>query len=122
MKNISITQNLIRETLSKINQAVTHIYTNIDRQEWDSENCLPEEGQMHTEEQRELVDTFNELVVIEQRLIDILYPDRHKDGNLPNPKFLYFELDEYDNWKIIEGTQSYDRSKNWERLNILTMS
>ena len=71
---------LLTDTLSHINNAVTNIYTNIDR-----DYC------QITPELRELVDTFNELVTLEQKIIDILHPMRHEEGKLPSPKYLTFK-------------------------------
>tara|TARA_R100001369_G_scaffold84818_1_gene117944 strand:+ start:162 stop:545 length:384 start_codon:yes stop_codon:yes gene_type:complete len=100
--------DLIADTLSTINVAVTNIYTKIDRSD-----------SVASPEQRELVDTFNELVTLEQKLIDMIHPKRHEiyDGKLPAPKYLAFK--HYVNpkdklsWVLIEEQRDYEVSPHW---------
>ena len=98
-------KSLLTDTLTHINSAVTNIYTNIDR-----DDCLA------TPEQRELVDTFNELVTLEQKIIDMLHPKRHEEGKLPNPKYLEIERSTGLNsitYMIKERQRDYEKSKHW---------
>tara|TARA_R100000995_G_scaffold4135_1_gene2170 strand:+ start:5680 stop:6030 length:351 start_codon:yes stop_codon:yes gene_type:complete len=98
-------ESLLTDTLTHINSAVTNIYTNIDR-----DDCLA------TPEQRELVDTFNKLVTLEQKIIDMLHPKRHEEGKLPNPKYLEIERSTGLNsitYMIKERQENYSKSEHW---------
>ena len=77
-----VSKNLLEDTLSHINNAVTNIFTKIERDDlgWDA-----------SAKEKQLVDTFNELVTLEQKIIDILHPMRHEDGELPSPTYLRIE-------------------------------
>ena len=108
--------DLLTDTLTHINSAVTNIYTKLeigDHIKWDDAGWSP------TPEQRELVDTFNELVTLEQKIIDMLHPMRHEDGKLPSPKYLYIEradmLDESKGWLLKEKQKDYKKS-DWHFL------
>ena len=104
-------ERLLTETLTHINSAVTNIYTNIDR--------ITNTGGLGTPEMKELVDTFNKLVTLEQKIIDMLHPMRHEDGKLPSPKYLYIEradmLDESKGWLLKEKQKDYKKS-DWHFL------
>ena len=78
-------RDLITETISTINSAINNIYTKIDRA-----------NPSGSFEERELVERFNELVKIEQHLIDILHPNRHDDYDIPEPKFLRYNINGVD--------------------------
>ena len=80
---------LLTDTLSHINNAITNIYTNIERDVLGDIEMIYRFG--ITSKEKELVDTFNELVTLEQKLIDILHPMRHEEGKLPNPTYLTFK-------------------------------
>jgi len=95
-------ERLLTETLTHINSAVTNIYTNIDRI-----------SGLHTPEKRELVDTFNELVTLEQKIIDMLHPMRHEDGKLPSPKYLEIKKLYHLSPIIRERQRDYEKSKHW---------
>jgi len=80
-----VMRDLITETISTINSAINNIYTKID--------LANPSGSF---EERELVERFNELVKIEQYLIDILHPNRHDDYDIPEPKFLKYNINGYE--------------------------
>ena len=111
-------ESLLTETLTHINSAVTNIYTKLDVEghNWGHDRYL---DWTPTPAQRELVDTFNELVTLEQKIIDMLHPMRHEDGKLPNPKYLYLQradmLDESKGWLLKETRKEYKKS-HWHFL------
>jgi hypothetical protein len=100
-------ESLLTDTLTHINSAVTNIYTKMDIHGdigWDDLGWNP------TPEQRELVDTFNELVTLEQKIIDMLHPMRHEDGKLPSPKYLYIERANT-GFRLREERRDYQKSR-----------
>ncbi len=98
-------ESLLTDTLAHINSAVTNIYTNIDR--------MTNTGGLGTPEKKELVDTFNKLVTLEQKIIDMLHPMRHEDGKLPSPKYLEIKKLFGMNTIVKERQRDYEKSKHW---------
>lgn len=98
-------ESLLTDTLTHINSAVTNIYTNIDR--------MTNTGGLGTPEKKELVDTFNKLVTLEQKIIDMLHPMRHEDGKLPSPKYLEIKKLFGMNTIVKERQRDYEKSKHW---------
>ena len=107
---------LITETIGTINSAINNIYTKID--------LANPSGSF---EERELVERFNELVKIEQYLIDILHPNRHDDYDIPEPKFLKYNINGYEqhlmgicqdvkNVDLVEVQEDYERSDHLKTM------
>jgi hypothetical protein len=102
-------ENLLTDTLSHINNAVTNIFTNIERDVLGDIEMI--NNWYATSKEKELVDTFNELVTLEQKIIDILHPMRHEDGKLPSPKYLYIERANC-GFRMKEEQRDYEKSEH----------
>jgi len=98
---------LLTDTLSHINNAITNIYTNIERDVLGDIEMIYRFG--ITSKEKELVDTFNELVTLEQKIIDILHPMRHEEGKLPNPTYFCIES-RGGGYQIKEERRDYKKS------------
>ena len=77
---MEINRELLETATKDIVGVLNNIYTKIDRSTRDTEDM--------TECDWELVGLFNKLVAINQRNLDVLYPER----NAGSPKYLKFRL------------------------------
>ena len=66
-----------------------------------------------------LVKSFNTLVEVNQRALDILYPERHESGKIPKAKHLVFKQTEEDNEDVVEiiemEVETLKQEFNWEK-------
>ncbi len=99
---------LLQETIEANIKICNQIYTQIDRT-----------PQKKSDADFMLVKTFNTLVELNQMALDILYPERNKNKDLPKVKHLIFKQIHSDKEDMVEIEEiEADRLKqefNWEK-------
>tara|TARA_R100001460_G_scaffold17234_1_gene37255 strand:- start:1275 stop:1601 length:327 start_codon:yes stop_codon:yes gene_type:complete len=101
-------KELLQEMVESNMQTCNQIYTQIDRN--------PKEK---SDADFMLVKSFNTLVEVNQKALDVLYPERHKNGDLPKPKHLVFKQIHNDNEDVVEivevEAETLKQEFNWEK-------
>ena len=101
-------KELLQEMIESNMQTCNQIYTQIDR--------TPKEK---SDADFMLVKSFNTLVEVNQKALDVLYPERHENGQLPKPKHLVFKQTHTDNEDVVEiievEAETLKQEFNWEK-------
>ena len=99
---------LLQEMIESNMQTCNQIYTQIDR--------TPKEK---NDADFMLVKSFNTLVEVNEKALDVLYPERHENGQLPKPKHLVFKQTHTDNEDVVEivevEAETLKQEFNWEK-------
>ena len=99
---------LLQEMIESNKQTCNQIYTQIDR--------TPKKK---SDADFWLVKSFNTLVELNQKALDVLYPERHNNGDIPKPKHLIFKQTHTDNEDVVEivevEAETLKQEFNWEK-------